>query len=49
MALRGTNARFRRRFRQMEESSARPLAELSPDELEALWASAKLHLAEAGR
>jgi len=49
MALRGSNARFRQRFRQMEESAARPLSELSPDQLEALWVSAKLHLAEAGK
>jgi MazG family protein len=49
MALRGTNARFRARFRQMERAAERPLAELGPAELEALWVSAKLHLAEAGR
>lgn len=41
MALRGCNLRFRERFRLMEESSAKPLEELSPDELEALWAEAK--------
>ena len=45
MALRGTNARFRARFREMErvarESLQKPLAELAPDELEALWAGAK--------
>jgi MazG family protein len=41
MALRGTNLRFRERFRWMEENAPRPLEELSPDELEALWANAK--------
>ena len=46
MALRGCNLRFRRRFRQMERDSARPLEDLSPDELEALWAQAKRKLAE---
>ncbi len=47
MALRGCNLRFRQRFRQMEQTSARPLEELSPDELEALWAQAKRALAAA--
>ena len=46
MALRGTNARFRARFRQMERAAERPLAELSAPELEALWVGAKRHLAE---
>ncbi|HEU5352466.1 MAG TPA: nucleoside triphosphate pyrophosphohydrolase [Terracidiphilus sp.] len=45
MALRGCNLRFRRRFRQMEQSSARPLEELAPAELEALWTAAKRTLA----
>jgi|WetSurMetagenome_2_1015567.scaffolds.fasta_scaffold34076_2 MazG family protein len=45
MALRGCNRRFRQRFREMELASARPLEELSPDELEALWAQAKRKLA----
>jgi MazG family protein len=49
MALRGCNRRFRQRFHQMELASVRPLAELAPDELEALWAQAKRKLAvEAG-
>jgi MazG family protein len=52
MALRGTNARFRARFREMErvarESLHKPLAELAPDELEALWAGAKKTLAATG-
>jgi MazG family protein len=53
MALRGSNLRFRRRFRQMELDAAeqgRPLNEQAPAELEALWASAKRQLAavEAG-
>jgi XTP/dITP diphosphohydrolase/ATP diphosphatase len=47
MALRGCNRRFRQRFRAMELASERPLEELSPDELEALWAAAKRKLAEA--
>jgi XTP/dITP diphosphohydrolase/ATP diphosphatase len=46
MALRGCNRRFRQRFREMELASVRPLEELSPDELEALWAQAKRKLAE---
>jgi MazG family protein len=48
MALRGCNLRFRQRFEQMELASARPLEDLSPDELEALWAQAKLTLAAPG-
>jgi MazG family protein len=47
MALRGCNRRFRQRFHAMELASERPLEELSPDELEALWAAAKRKLAEA--
>jgi nucleoside triphosphate diphosphatase len=49
MALRGCNLRFRERFRLMEQSSTRPLEDLSPEELEALWADAKKRLAEARR
>jgi nucleoside triphosphate diphosphatase len=45
MALRKCNLRFRRRFYEMELTSKRPLEELSPDELEALWAQAKRKLA----
>jgi len=45
MALRGCNLRFRQRFRQMELASVRPLEELAPDELEALWVEAKRRLA----
>jgi MazG family protein len=45
MALRGCNRRFRDRFRAMEEASERPLEELAPEELEALWAEAKRKLA----
>ena len=41
LALRDTNARFRSRFRTMETESVKPLEELSPDELEQLWARAK--------
>jgi MazG family protein len=47
MALRGCNLRFRERFRQMELASRRPLEELPPDELEALWANAKRKLASS--
>jgi MazG family protein len=47
MALRGTNARFRQRFCEMERAAQRPLAELAPAELEALWNGAKVKLAEA--
>ena len=46
MALRGCNLRFRERFGEMERASARPLEQLSPPELEALWAHAKRKLAE---
>jgi MazG family protein len=46
MALRGCNRRFRQRYHEMELASERPLVELSPDELEALWAQAKRKLAE---
>lgn len=45
MALRGCNLRFRERFRTMEQSAARPLEDLSPEELESLWAEAKKKLA----
>jgi XTP/dITP diphosphohydrolase/ATP diphosphatase len=45
MALRGTNLRFRRRFRAMEAAAGRPLEELKPEELEALWEQAKRELA----
>jgi XTP/dITP diphosphohydrolase/ATP diphosphatase len=45
MALRKCNLRFRCRFYEMELTSKRPLEELSPDELEALWAQAKQKLA----
>jgi MazG family protein len=44
MALRGCNRRFRDRFREMELASTRPLEELSPAELEELWAGAKRKL-----
>jgi len=45
MALRGCNRRFRERFQEMEKAATRPLEELSPEELEMLWASAKRTLA----
>jgi nucleoside triphosphate diphosphatase len=41
LALRDTNAKFRRRFRFMEQASLRPLEELPGDELESLWTRAK--------
>jgi MazG family protein len=44
MALRGCNLRFRQRFNEMEKASSKPLEELSPDELEALWVLAKRKL-----
>jgi MazG family protein len=46
MALRNCNLRFRRRFNEMEHMSERPLEELSPPELEALWEQAKKNLAD---
>ena len=45
MALRGCNRRFRDRFKEMEAAAVRPLEELDPAELEALWAGAKRKLA----
>jgi MazG family protein len=45
MALRGCNQRFRRRFREMELASERPLEEMAPGELEELWVGAKRKLA----
>ncbi len=48
MALRGCNLRFRRRFGQMEMDSEKPLEELKPEELEALWVEAKRKLAGRG-
>jgi MazG family protein len=41
MALRGCNLRFRQRFKEMELESEKPLEELGPEELEALWERAK--------
>jgi MazG family protein len=46
MALRGCNLRFRRRFKEMELHSDKPLEELKPEELEALWSEAKRRLAQ---
>jgi XTP/dITP diphosphohydrolase/ATP diphosphatase len=48
MALRGCNKRFRDRFREMEAATTKPLEELAPEELEALWADAKRKLAAEG-
>ena len=47
MALRKCNLRFRRRFSEMERAAPRPLEDLSPPELEALWEQAKKKLADA--
>jgi MazG family protein len=44
MALRGCNLRFRQRFREMERDADKPLEDLSPPELEELWARAKKKL-----
>jgi MazG family protein len=47
-AMREANEKFYRRFRLMEEDAARqgrPLAEMSLEELEALWQRAKIHAA----
>jgi len=41
MALRDANAKFRRRFAAMEQTSAEGLEGLSLEQLEALWAEAK--------
>jgi MazG family protein len=41
LALRRSNAKFRRRFAAMEQASDRALSERSAIELEALWAQAK--------
>jgi ATP diphosphatase len=40
-ALRGATSRFERRFRKMEETSAKPLRDLDLDDLESLWQRAK--------
>jgi ATP diphosphatase len=40
-ALRSTNAKFRKRFAEMEQAAGAPLQEKSAEELEALWVSAK--------
>ena len=48
MALRGCNLRFRRRFGEMEMDCEKPLEELKPEELEALWVEAKRKLAGRG-
>jgi XTP/dITP diphosphohydrolase/ATP diphosphatase len=48
MALRGCNLRFRKRFREMERLSEKPLEELGAQELEDLWVRAKRRLAKEG-
>jgi XTP/dITP diphosphohydrolase/ATP diphosphatase len=47
MALRGCNLRFRQRFHEMELAAPRPLEDLAPAELEALWTNAKRKLSAA--
>jgi XTP/dITP diphosphohydrolase/ATP diphosphatase len=42
LALRHTNAKFRRRFAAMEAASPQPLEALSAAQLESLWSQAKL-------
>jgi ATP diphosphatase len=42
LALRHTNAKFRRRFAAMEAASSKPLEAMSADQLESLWNQAKL-------
>ncbi len=49
LALRDANAKFRRRFAQMEAAAAQPLEQLSAPELEDLWNRSKLSEAEAPR
>jgi len=49
MALRGSNLRFRRRFREMEQAATKPLENLPPAELEELWEAAKRKLATDSR
>jgi XTP/dITP diphosphohydrolase/ATP diphosphatase len=41
LTLRDANAKFRRRFAAMEAATGRPLEELGPAELEALWSRSK--------
>jgi MazG family protein len=48
LTLRDANLKFRRRFRAMEAASERPLEELSPGELEALWGRAKEMASRSG-
>jgi len=47
-ALQGTNRRFIQRFERVEAAAAKPIADCSPAELDALWEQAKAELA-AGR
>ena len=49
-ALRGANAKFRRRFASMEEEAGGPaaLTERSPEELDVLWRRAKVATSEVG-
>jgi nucleoside triphosphate diphosphatase len=42
LALRRTNQKFRQRFSAMETASTLPLEQQSPEQLEALWADAKV-------
>lgn len=49
LALRDANVKFRRRFAAMESTSGQPLEQLSPDQLEELWARAKAAVPERQR
>jgi nucleoside triphosphate diphosphatase len=49
LALRRTNAKFRRRFAAMEQASGRALSESNAAELETLWAQAKQQEAIAAK
>ena len=49
LTLRDANAKFRRRFAAMEAVSARPLDELSSDQLEELWLESKSRGKSPGR
>ncbi len=48
-ALQGTNERFIKRLKVMEEVADRPLSDYTLDELEKLWQQAKAKLTHAGR
>ncbi len=49
LALKRSSAKFRTRFRAMEQATVRPLEQHSAAELEALWSQAKQHEAMSAR